>query len=117
MDDGHAAAHLSFLRRRLAQEFDVRLIALAPGSERPFDERDWADAIVVVERGAVEVECRSGVCRTFASGDVLCLSGLPLCALRNRGHITAVLSAVSRRRGPAESDPAARSDHVPPLDR
>lgn len=98
MDDGHAAAPLSFLGRRLAQEFEVRLIACAPGSERPFDERDWADAIVVVERGAVEIEGRSGDRRTFVSGNVLCLSGLPLRALRNRGQVTAVLSAVTRRR-------------------
>jgi len=98
MDDDHAAAPLSFLGRQLEPEFAVRLITLAPGAERPFDDRDWADALVVVERGAVEIEGRSGLRRTFVSGNVLCLSGLPLRALRNRGHVTAVLSAVTRCR-------------------
>jgi hypothetical protein len=32
----------------------VRTITLAPGSERPFDEDEWRDALVLVERGRIE---------------------------------------------------------------
>jgi len=50
----------------------------------------------VIEDGLIELECASGVCRSFAAGDVLWLAGLPLRLLRNRGEGPAVLAAISR---------------------
>jgi hypothetical protein len=77
--------------------FVLRQVAVAPGSERAFDEREWQDAIVVVERGEIELESLGGsVCR-FARGDLLWLTGLSLRALHNPGREPALLVAVSRR--------------------
>jgi hypothetical protein len=89
---------LSLLGRRLPPGFEVRAVAVAPGRERPYHEADWLDALVVIERGEIELECLGGTRRRFARGDVLWLGGLPLRALRNYGRGPAVLAAVSRRR-------------------
>lgn len=78
-------------------DFAMRAVALEPGSERAYDEREWRDAIVAVARGEVELEWPSGARRRFGRGALLCLTGLSLRALRNRGRDLAVLVAVSRR--------------------
>jgi hypothetical protein len=89
---------LSFLDRRVPPGFQVRQIAVAPGAERTVQEGEWADALVVVERGTIELECRNGARRSFGSGDVLCLRRLRLRLLRNRGHGPVLVIAISRRR-------------------
>ncbi len=88
---------LAFLERRLDPAFEKRVIAIAPGDRRAYDEAEWRDALVVIERGEIELESTAGDRRRFGRGDVLCLAGLPLRALRNRGREDAVLVAVSRR--------------------
>ncbi len=88
---------LTFLERRLDPAFEKRVIVVEPGDRRAYDEAEWRDAIVVVERGEIEIESASGIRRTFEVGDVLCLDGLPLRALHNRSREDAVLVAVSRR--------------------
>ena len=88
---------LSFLGRPLSPTFELRVVAVAPGDTRAYDEAEWRDALVVVERGEIELECVSGTCRRFDHGDMLYLIGLPLRALHNRGREPAVLVAVSRR--------------------
>lgn len=80
-----------------APAFVLRAVAVAPGCRRAYDEADWRDAIVLVRRGEIELECLSGTTHRFRRGDLLWLSGLPLRALRNRGHEPALLVAVSRR--------------------
>lgn len=80
-----------------APRFRLRVVAVAAGGERPFDEAEWRDAIVVVERGEIELECLGGGRQRFGRGDVLWLVGLPLRALQNPGREPAVLVAVSRR--------------------
>jgi hypothetical protein len=92
------ADRLSLLRTRIAPTFELRVAALAPGRTRPYDEADWRDALVVVERGEVELECLGGSRVRFGRGDVLWLVGLPLRALHSRGREPTVLVAVSRRR-------------------
>jgi hypothetical protein len=82
---------------RLPPAFERRVVTIPAGCERAFDERECRDAIVVVERGEVELESSGGSYRQFGRGDVLWLSGLPLRALRNRGREPAWLVAVSRR--------------------
>jgi hypothetical protein len=77
--------------------FVMRAVALSPGSERAYDEREWRDAIVAVARGEIELVWSSGTSRRFARGALLCLSGLSLRAVRNRRRDLAVLVAVSRR--------------------
>jgi hypothetical protein len=76
--------------------FDVRVVEVPPGGERPYDRSEWHDALVVVDRGEVELDCRDGSRPRFAGGAVLWLCGLPVRALRNPGPAPAVLVAVSR---------------------
>jgi len=59
---------------------------------------EWRDAIGVVERGEIELECANGECCRFGSGAIVWLAELPLRATRNRGQAPVVLIAVSRRR-------------------
>lgn len=89
---------LCFLDRRVPPQFQVRQIAVPPGSVRAFHQAEWADALLVVEHGSIELECLNGARRSFGSGDVLCLRRLPLRLLRNRGHSPVLLTAISRRR-------------------
>jgi quercetin dioxygenase-like cupin family protein len=77
--------------------FDVRVVQLPPGAERASHEAEWRDALVVVDRGEIELDCVGGSRRRFGSGAVLWLDGLPLRALRNPGAEPAVIVAVSRR--------------------
>jgi hypothetical protein len=88
---------LSIAGRRLPPAFVRREVTVAPGAERPYDPAEWLDALVVVERGEIELECRAGHLARFRRGDILWLTGLPLCLLRNDGAEPAVLVAVSRR--------------------
>jgi quercetin dioxygenase-like cupin family protein len=97
MADGRHRGRDFFLGRRVPVALQVRRIVLAPGTERPFEEDEWRDAIVVVESGWIELECRSGSRRRFRRGDVLWLIGLPLRSLHNSGRVPTVLIAVSRR--------------------
>jgi quercetin dioxygenase-like cupin family protein len=80
-----------------ASAFVLRAVAVEPGCERVFDEAEWRDAIVSVARGEIELEARSGARRRFGTGDVLCLDGLPLRALRCCSPEPVLLLAVSRR--------------------
>jgi hypothetical protein len=87
--------------------FDSRVTAVAPGDERAYREAEWRDALVLVVRGEIELEARSGRRERFARGAVLSLAGLRLRALRNRGPEPAELVAVRRRRS-ARAGPAGR---------
>jgi hypothetical protein len=87
---------LTFLGRQLSARFAVRFVRMAPGARRPYVEAEWRGALVVVERGTVELECRGGASRAFAPGSVLWLVGLPLRALHSRGPEPALLSVVTR---------------------
>jgi hypothetical protein len=99
MDD-HDAERPSFLGCRLPSWARLRVVVVAPSQRLAYDEADWRDAIVVVEAGAIDLECLGGSRRRFLRGDMLWLSGLTLRALHNPGPEPAVLAAVSRRREP-----------------
>jgi hypothetical protein len=75
---------------------EVRLVAVAPGRSRAYDEAEWRDALVIVEYGQIELEGLNGSRQTFERGDVLWLVGLPLRALHNRGREPALMVGVSR---------------------
>jgi hypothetical protein len=92
------ADRLSLLDRPLSHTFELRLVILPPGRARRYRDADWRDALVVVERGYIELESVGGVRRRFSRGDVLWLTGLPMLALHNPGPDAALLAAVSRRR-------------------
>jgi hypothetical protein len=76
--------------------FDVRVVHVPPGCDRPYDAAEWEDAIVFVQRGEIELRGVSGAARSFGRGDLIWLEGVPLRVLRNRGREPAVLVAVSR---------------------
>lgn len=96
--DGHA---FRLLGRCVSGTFVVYVVLVATGRRRPFDEREWRDALVVVERGQVELECERGGRRRFATGAVLCFAGMPLRFLHQRGPDPALLVSVRRRAGRA----------------
>ena len=97
MSDIHHPERLSFLGRLPPSGFEMRIMVVDPGDTRAYQESEWRDALVVVERGNIQLEASGGVRRDFATGDVLCLVGLSLRALHNRGPEPAVLVAVSRK--------------------
>lgn len=78
--------------------FATRVVRLRPGTERAYAEPEWADALVLVARGAVELEQTDGRRWRFGCGDVLWLAGLPLRALHASHPDGAVLLAISRAR-------------------
>jgi hypothetical protein len=88
---------LSFLQLPLPRTFDLRLVAIPAHGSRPFVPAEWAGALVVIEQGAVELECVRGGRRAFAAGAVMFLGGLPLRTIHNPGSETALLAAVSRK--------------------
>jgi hypothetical protein len=88
---------LSFLGAALPPEFELRVVSIAPGAELAYDTARWRDAVVVVERGEIEVEGICGGRRRFGSGAVLWLADLPLRTVRNPARGPALLSAVRRR--------------------
>jgi hypothetical protein len=97
----------SFLGRPLGPSFRATVVTLAPGATRLYDESEWRDALVLVESGTIDLECRAGGRRRFCSGAVLCFTGLGLRALHNVGAASVVLVAVSRRRPSPGSGPDA----------
>jgi hypothetical protein len=80
----------------LPPAFDRLRVTLEPGDARLTEPTEWADCLVMVERGTVEVECEGGGRRSFAAGDLLALECLPVRALRNRGPEVVRLLAVRR---------------------
>jgi hypothetical protein len=88
----------SFLGRDVPPGFELRVVVVPGGGERPYVDDEWRDALVVVEDGAIELECKGGAVGRFRAGDVLWICGLGVRVLRNRGTVPAVLAAVTRRR-------------------
>ena len=88
---------VSFLGRPTPPGMGVRLVSIPRQSELAYEPSDWAGALVVVEAGEVELECRGGASACFATGSVLFFEGLGLRAVRNTGDEPALLSAVTRR--------------------
>jgi hypothetical protein len=78
--------------------FELRAVPVPAGSARSYDADEWRDALVLVERGAIELESLGGTRHHFERGDLLWLMDLPLRALHNQGSEPAVLLAVARRR-------------------
>ena len=106
MDDD---VSLAFVEEPVPPAFRRTVTVLAAGGACAYDDEEWRDALVVVKRGEIELECLGGTRRTFRQGDILWLCGLPLRALHNRGTEPAVLVAVSRAR--SDEFPGARSVH------
>ena len=111
-DLGDDARPLSFLDRPPGPRFARMVAELAPGDVRPYDAAEWHGALVVVERGEVELQTATGAGLRLRRGAVLCLAGLALRALHNPGGEPTVLVAVRRRADPTPS-PVTRSARCP----
>jgi hypothetical protein len=74
----------------------TRRLLIEPSRSRCFDPDEWWSSLVVVERGGLELEWRDGARLTFATGDVLCLQGLELVALRATALVPTLLLIVRR---------------------
>jgi quercetin dioxygenase-like cupin family protein len=96
-DAGDDARPLSFFDRPPGPRFVRTVVELAPGEVRPHDAAEWHGALVVVERGEVELQRASGAGLRLRRGAVLCLAGLGLTGLHNPGSEPTVLVAVRRR--------------------
>lgn len=72
----------------------VREVTILPGVPRPYVGEEWTGALVVVARGVLALECRTGGRRRFGTGETLWLDGLPLRAL----HAGATRDALLRLR-------------------
>jgi hypothetical protein len=86
-------------RAPLPAGFSRRVFRVAPGLELGLGPGGLPDAIVVVEQGELELECRAGTCRRFAPGSMLPIARLPIAHLRSVGPGPLVLVAVSRAGG------------------
>ena len=63
---------------------------------RALREAEWRDALVVLERGEVDLELVGGGCCRLRQGAVIWLTGLPLGTIRNPGSEPGLV-ATSRR--------------------
>jgi hypothetical protein len=93
----------AFLGRRVPAWFDHRVVTIPVGMAVAYRQDEWRGAIVVVERGEVELEALDGERHCFGVGDLIWLDGVRLRVLRNAGCRPVVLAAISRR--PAQRDP------------
>jgi hypothetical protein len=73
-------------------------VTLGPGEALDYAVADWADALVVVAGGELELECHSGRRARFVAGAVLTLAVLPVRRLHNPAREPLVLHAVARGR-------------------
>lgn len=88
---------ISFFGSQCARSAVVRALILQPHDAIDYNEADWIDTLVIVERGELEVECRTGRRAVFGEGAVLAFVGLSVRRLRNARDRPLMLSAVSRR--------------------
>ena len=102
---------ISFLGRRLPEWVQLHVVVIPPGGAHAFDPGCWRGALVIVERGGIELELSNGRRFPCEQGYIGTLSGLSsLRHLHNRGDRTAVIAAVSRASPHAQPHPAAGTD-------
>ena len=80
--------------------FERWRMIIPPGTDRRTSADAWADALVIVEHGTVEVVCHDGGRQAFGRGSILCLSWVTVECLRNAGPGDAVIAAVRRKPRP-----------------
>jgi hypothetical protein len=84
------------LGRPIPDSFPVTRLTIPPRSARVTEAELWAESLVVVQRGDVEVESAGGVRETFHPGDVLCLEWVGARVLRNNGADEAEVVSIRR---------------------
>jgi hypothetical protein len=94
----------ALFRVPLPEGFSRRVVRVAPGFELGLEPDGLSDAIVVVEQGELELECRAGTCRRFGRGSMIPIARLPMTRLRSVGPGPLVLVAVSRASPPGTDE-------------
>lgn len=100
---------VSFHGRHPPAQFAVRQVTIPAGGERAYLPREWADALVIVEAGEIELECTAGSRASFPAGSVMFFDSLPIRTLRNRRRRPAVLTALTRTRPSRRIPPHQRA--------
>lgn len=77
-------------------EFRAKTVTISPGAELLVVRTEWADRIVIVEQGTLDIECSAGTSAEFRQGAVLTFAGVSVRRFRNRGDILVVLKSLSR---------------------
>jgi hypothetical protein len=103
---------VALFRAPLPAGFSRRVFRVAPGLELGLGPDGLPDAIVVVEQGELELECRAGTCRRFPPGSMISIARLPVAHLRSVGTRPLVLVAVSRHPGTGAMSFSATSDRT-----
>ncbi len=88
----------ALFRGPLPEGFSRRVFRVPPERELGLEPDRLPDAIVLVERGELEVECPAGARRRFGRGSLIPIGRLPASRLRSVGPRPLVLVAVSRAR-------------------
>jgi RNA polymerase sigma-70 factor (TIGR02960 family) len=91
----------ALFRVPLPQGFVKCVFRAPPGLELDMEPMCLPDAIVVVEQGELELECRAGTRRRFGPGSMIPIACLPVSRLRSAGPDPLVVVAVSRAATPA----------------
>jgi hypothetical protein len=100
-DEGAEGA---LFRDPLAEGFSKRVLRVEPEDELDLESVGLLDAIVVVEDGEAELECRSRTRRRFGRGSMIPIGRLPIAHIRSVGAGPLVLVAVSRASLPAADE-------------
>ena len=98
----------ALFRGPLPDGFAMRVYRAAPGRELGLEPAPPADAIVVVEQGELELDCRAGAWRRFGRGSMIPIARLPVARLRSVGSRPLVLVAVARA---SDEFPCAAGSH------
>jgi hypothetical protein len=98
------------IRGPLPAGFSRRVFQVAPGLELCLEPGGLPDAIVVVEQGELELECRAGTRRRFPPGSMITIARLSVAHIRSVGSGPLVLVAVSRAGGTGPMSFSATSD-------
>jgi hypothetical protein len=95
MTGGQSAGDALF-RDPLPAGFSKRVFLIAPGRKVDLDARGVLDAIVLVEEGEIELECRAGMRRRFGRGSIIPITRPPVAHARSVGSDPLLLLSVSR---------------------
>lgn len=92
----NARASDAFFRTPLPVGFVRHVYRAAPGRDVALDPAPPRDAIVVVERGELEIRCTEGGCRRFGRGSMIPIGHVSVAQLRSVGSRPVVLVAIAR---------------------
>jgi hypothetical protein len=104
--DGYAGDAL--FRDPLPRRFARRVYRAAAGTDLALEPPPPLDALVVVDEGELELECRAGGRRRFGRGSMIPIGCLPVARLRSVGRQPLVLVAIARA---ADDFPHAPGSH------